>query len=113
MTEEDRVKFINEASAAHLEDWLQQLENDEVTEDDLLASLYGSMVAAYLLGYNLENMYADAKAGGERLMKAFEEHEDRLPRVCPNKDEDGNCPLHNLHCQYPDCEKDQLTNEKN
>lgn len=24
--------------------------------------------------------------------------------VCKNKDETGNCPLHNLHCQYPDCE---------
>jgi len=25
--------------------------------------------------------------------------------VCKNKDEEGNCPLHNLHCQYPECEK--------
>ncbi len=23
---------------------------------------------------------------------------------CPNKDQSGNCPLHNLHCQYPNCE---------
>jgi hypothetical protein len=26
-------------------------------------------------------------------------------KVCPNLDERGNCPLHNLHCAYPDCEK--------
>ena len=25
-------------------------------------------------------------------------------RVCPHL-VDGNCPLHNLHCQYPDCER--------
>jgi hypothetical protein len=25
--------------------------------------------------------------------------------VCKNKDEAGNCPLHNLHCTYPECEK--------
>lgn len=25
--------------------------------------------------------------------------------TCKNKGESGNCPLHNLHCQYPDCEK--------
>jgi len=26
-------------------------------------------------------------------------------KICPNLDENGNCPLHNLHCAYPDCEK--------
>lgn len=26
-------------------------------------------------------------------------------KTCKNTDESGNCPLHNLHCQYPDCEK--------
>lgn len=25
-------------------------------------------------------------------------------KLCPQKI-DGNCPLHNLHCGYPDCEK--------
>lgn len=25
-------------------------------------------------------------------------------KPCPNKI-DGSCPLHNLHCAYPDCEK--------
>jgi hypothetical protein len=25
--------------------------------------------------------------------------------VCKHKDEAGNCPLHNLHCAYPECEK--------
>jgi hypothetical protein len=26
-------------------------------------------------------------------------------KKCPNTDQNGNCPLHNLHCQYPECEK--------
>lgn len=26
-------------------------------------------------------------------------------KTCKNKDASGNCPLHNLYCQYPDCEK--------
>jgi hypothetical protein len=25
--------------------------------------------------------------------------------VCKHKDASGNCPLHNLHCTYPECEK--------
>ena len=107
MTEEERIKLINEQAAVHLEDWLEQLENEEVTTDSLLASIYGGMVAAYLLGYSLDKMIEDAKAGAERLIKPIEETEEQLPeaKTCKNKDENGNCPLHNLHCQYPDCEK--------
>jgi len=25
--------------------------------------------------------------------------------ICKSKDEKGNCPLHNIHCQFPNCEK--------
>ena len=102
MTEDDRVKFINEASAARLKDWLQQLENDEVTEDDLLASLYGGMIAAYILGFDPAAMLKDAKAGADKLAGGLL---DDINAKCPNKDENGNCSLHNLHCQYPDCIK--------
>lgn len=109
MTEDERVKQINYNAAGHLKNWLNQLENEEVTEDDLLASLYGGMVAAYILGYSPDKMVDDAKAGAEKLTKLVEES---LPesKTCPNKDEDGGCPLHNLHCQYPECEKNELTN---
>jgi hypothetical protein len=100
MSEDERVKKINNNAAIHLQEWLQQLE-DSKDADDLLASLYGAMVAAYLLGYSPDVMAADAKAGAERLISLLEETES----ICPNKDENGNCPLHNLHCTYPDCEK--------
>lgn len=101
MTEEERVNAINLKAGEHLQDWLKKLEDEETTTDDLLASLYGASVAAYLLGYNPEVMVLDAKAGAERLMGLLEE----TVSICPNKDENGNCPLHNLHCTYPDCEK--------
>ena len=32
-------------------------------------------------------------------------HKHDVKNKCVNKNENGNCPLHNLHCQYPDCEK--------
>lgn len=28
----------------------------------------------------------------------------KLSKVCENKDDKGVCPLHNLHCIFPDCE---------
>lgn len=101
MSEDERVNLINTKAGKHLQDWLEQLENEEVTTDDLLASLYGGMVSAYLLGYDPEVMVLDAKAGAEKLIGLLEETES----ICPNKDESGNCPLHNLHCTYPECEK--------
>jgi hypothetical protein len=106
MTEEERLEQINKNAASYLEDWLVQLENGEVTANDLLSSLYAGMVTAYLYGYNPDVMTVDAKAAAARLL-AMVENEEFLPeeKTCKNKDENGICPLHNLHCQYPDCEK--------
>lgn len=75
MTEEERVKKINFAAAGHLQDWLLQLENKEVAPDDLLASLYGGMIAAILLGYSPESMVEDAKKGAEKITSLEEEQE--------------------------------------
>ena len=102
MTEEERIVSINSNAAKHLKDWLEQLENGEVTEDDLLASLYGGVVAAYLLGFDPAVMLEDAKSGADKLAAGLL---DDINAKCPNTDENGNCPLHNLHCQYPDCLK--------
>ena len=75
MNEQERIAKINQQAGEHLQDWLEQLENEEVTTDGLLAALYGGMVTAHLLGYNLETLINDAKAGGDRLLKVFEETE--------------------------------------
>lgn len=29
-------------------------------------------------------------------------------KKCPNTDSNGSCPLHNLHCGYPDCERELI-----
>ena len=73
MTEETRIKIINERAAVHLQDWLYQMEKEEVTSDDLLASLYGGMIASILLGYSPESMLEDARKGAEKIMALEEE----------------------------------------
>lgn len=78
MTEDKRVKKINDQAGVHMQDWLGKIETGEVTEDDLLASVYGGLVTAYLLGYSPEALVNDAKAGGDRLLKMFEETEKEL-----------------------------------
>jgi hypothetical protein len=35
----------------------------------------------------------------------------RVSTVCEQIQKFGSCPLHNLHCQWPDCEKYVTTNE--
>ncbi len=79
MTEETRIKIINERAAVHLQDWLYQMEKEEVTSDDLLASLYGGMIASILLGYSPENIVEDAKKGAEKIKALAEEQENEQP----------------------------------
>lgn len=111
MTEEDeenRVKQINETSVAYLQEWLKDLDEGTKTADDLLSLTYALMIATRLLGFAPDKMLVDAEAGAQRLMSLIiEEENESLPetKTCKNTDENGNCPLHNLHCQYPECEK--------
>jgi len=75
MTDEERVEKINFAAAGHLQDWLLQIENEEVTSDDLLGAVYGGMIASILLGYSPENMVEDAKIGAQKIIDFSDEHE--------------------------------------
>jgi hypothetical protein len=72
MTEEEKLEQINTNAANYLEDWLAQLEDGEVTENDLLSSLYAGMVTAYLYGYSPDAMAVDAKAAAARLIAMVE-----------------------------------------
>lgn len=49
-------------------------------------------------GYKFEGYFPD--------VDKFETYQEREKRriICPNKDENGSCPLHNIYCNYPDCE---------
>ena len=73
MKDEARVKRLNEDSVIHLQDWLERIDEGEASEDDLLASLYGSMVAASVLGYDIQTMADDAKKGADKLVEVLAE----------------------------------------
>lgn len=81
---------------------MERIDAKELSSEDFIASLYGTMLTAHMLGYNLEDFCTEAKTNGENLLELLY---GKKTSICPNKDENGNCPLHNLHCTYPDCEK--------
>ena len=116
MTEEERITAINANASKVLEKWLVELEGEIVNGDDLLANLHALNIVAILYGYNVYSMIEDSRQAAYNLQKLmesngeFEGFSELIPVekqriLCPNKDEHGNCPLHNLHCTYPDCEK--------
>ena len=74
---------------------------------DFDASMYGrGMDCGYMSLHNA--IKTDAE---EQIIHEYYESRNKeivaakQATVCKNKDEEGNCPLHNLHCQYPECEK--------
>ncbi len=76
MSEEDRIKKINAEAAKHLEDMLLQVENEELTGDDLLAVTYGYLIAAKLIGYDPAALSSDAIKAAERIAELAAETED-------------------------------------
>ena len=75
MTEEERINKINKAAKKHLEDVLMQIESGELDGDDLIAVLYGYLVAAALMGYSPESLIKDVIATATKLMECVEETE--------------------------------------
>lgn len=74
MTEEERVKQINENSAAYLQEWLKELDEGTKTPEDLLSLTCALMVTTRLLGYATDKMLVDAEAAAERLMALVDEN---------------------------------------
>jgi hypothetical protein len=73
MTEEERIKSINERAGVHLQDLLEQLENNEITPDDILPPLYAAMIVSILYGYSPNAMVEDAQAAANRLLTMLDE----------------------------------------
>lgn len=69
---EERLKFINEKAIVYLEDWLRRMEEGE-NPDELLASLYGGMIAARLLGYDPDDVAKEAAVAADKLFQQMEE----------------------------------------
>ena len=76
MTEEERVKQINEKSALYLHEWLLELDEGTKTPEDLLSLTYALMVTTRLLGFAPDKMLVDAEAAAERLMDFVENDEE-------------------------------------
>lgn len=75
MTEEERLKQINEASAAYLQEWLKELDEGMKTPEDLLSLTYALMITTRLLGYAPDKMLVDSEAAAERLMALVDEND--------------------------------------
>ncbi len=52
-----------------------------------------------------EGKFNDAFLQKIENFKTWQEIAKIPKKICPNKDSNGSCPLHNLHCSYPACEK--------
>ena len=74
--EEARVKKINEMSSDILLDWLKRMEADPDLEGDkLVATVYGGMIAASLLGYSPEAFLDDANRAIENIKALTDDEE--------------------------------------
>lgn len=74
--EELRVKNIEECSRKKIEEYLLQLENHEITEDDILAMTYASLCTASLVGFTVEGlkqMVEDSTNYANHMIKLLEE----------------------------------------
>lgn len=68
MKDENRVNKINEMSAEILQEWLEKIENEpEFEADKLFATIYGSMIAASLMGYSPDALVDDVKRAVEGI----------------------------------------------
>ena len=68
MTEQERVYRINKIAAVKVDDFLLQLENEEITEEDMLGIAYSAMFVVSALGYSPFKMAEDAESAAERLL---------------------------------------------
>lgn len=75
--EEHRIKSINEMSAQILDEWLEKLENEPNFEaDKLIATIYGSMIAASLMGHSPESLISDVNRAVEGIKEGLKDMTD-------------------------------------
>jgi hypothetical protein len=74
--DELRLENIKECSRKKLDEYLLQLENDEINEDEILAITFASICTAALVGYSVEGlkqMVEDSTNYANHLMKLLDE----------------------------------------
>jgi hypothetical protein len=70
--EEIRIRAINERAFVHLNSLLQELDEETVSGDELLARLYAHMLAGYICGYAPHAMVEDARKASDKIISAVE-----------------------------------------
>jgi len=65
--ETPRQEKINLATAKHIQDYIEQLANEEIDSDDFISLVYGGLVTSMLLGYNPEELIEDVKMSVQRI----------------------------------------------
>lgn len=73
MDEDERVKNINMDAAAILRGWIEGIDDGLFTTDDLLAEVYGGLIAAIALGYDPTVLVDDATKAANKLIEMAEE----------------------------------------
>lgn len=71
MTELNVVQ-LNEVASGTLASALQQIEDGLLTDEDFLGELYGKLVTAHTLGWDVKAMAEEATLAGGRLIEAIE-----------------------------------------
>ena len=61
---------LNEVASGTCTNILEQVEDGHLTDEQLLGELYGRMVAAHALGWDIVSMCEDAQSAGDRLIEA-------------------------------------------
>lgn len=74
MTEEERLDHINTEATKQLEIFLRQLDEKEITENQMLAISYASMIAVTVLGFSPEEMARDAAKAAEKIVVDIEDN---------------------------------------
>lgn len=76
MNEQERLDKINRDAHIHLQKYLEQLEKEEMSHNELLSVVYAGMIAAGVMGYSPEALSNDAQKAVNKIINLAEEHED-------------------------------------
>jgi hypothetical protein len=66
------VERVNQIAAGVVENTLKQFEDALLVDEVFIAELYGKMVVAHALGWNIGSMAEEAANAGDRLIAAVE-----------------------------------------
>lgn len=66
------LQLINENAQAAFRESIQQIEEELITDEKFIGTLYGNMVAAATLGWDIESMVSDALGASDRVVEALE-----------------------------------------